>query len=138
MTTVDVIDTICRHYLDLCPMDFQQDAEEGLIIRLDMSRGQDLCDQYGDFTIIVELLNQLAVQAVRRTFQDKVRANQRYIPASIRAVRLGGLHETHRVFAKPTQLGGFYQVRLRGERIDKSPTSFGGNIIVACIDEGQQ
>ncbi len=138
MTADDVLDTTCRHYLDLCPFADQQEGETDLSIPLDMSRGQKLCDQYGEFTIVIELLNQLAVQAVRRAFRDKGRANQRYIPASIRGIKLEGLQETKRLLAKATQVGTFYQVHLQGERIDKSLTDFGGIIIVACVEEDQQ
>lgn len=135
MKTADVRSSSWRNYLDLCPSADQLGPDGEFCIPLDWSRSHDLRTSYGDFTIVVELLNQFAVRAVRQCFCAEMRHGQRFIPASIRELRGDGLERTHRLVAHPVKTGEFYRVSIRGEETDGGDTGFGGLIYVARVDE---
>ncbi|WP_416409754.1 hypothetical protein [Agrobacterium rosae] len=135
MHTVDPPDTPCSHYLDLCPSAYQLGDDGAYGIRLDWSRSRSLLEGYGVYTIFVELLNQLAVRAVRHGFREDVRPGLRFIPASIRDLRIDDLGVTSRLIARAEKVGGFYRVAILGKNSDSKETKLEALIYVAQVGE---
>lgn len=135
MTMHEPLATECRHYLDLCPTEHTTTGDGGFCVTLDHRRGAALTAAYGRFTVMIELLNQLAVRSVRTTQPEAARVGTRILPASLRNVRVANFIASHRVVAHIGPVGPLWRVQMDGLTVTGAYSGFSALAYLAAVTE---
>ncbi|WP_259782589.1 hypothetical protein [Aestuariispira ectoiniformans] len=126
----------CRDYLDLCPTTLSGAEQNSCRSPISWQRAEKLREQYSDFTIVVETLNQFAVRATRQVFREKLLDGLRFIPASLRHLNIGDFERVSELRGTVEQSGEFYRVSIMGLDANREETNTWGEIHVALVSEG--